>query len=342
MRLLSTLYVADHQARVGVQSRSLLVRLGDGRRQRVPIETIDSVVLVGHGQISSDALALCTDRRVAVTALARSGRVRFRSGGGVTGNVLLRQRQFRAADNPDVALDVSRVIVAGKLANAQRLLRRWTWDAPIKTRRALSRLGTQVRRQVDAVWEARSLDHVRGCEGNGARAYFECLRLHLAGVRPDLAFESRTRRPPRDEVNACLSYCYGLALAELTGAVEGVGLDPAVGFLHGVRPGRPALALDLLEEARIAVVDRFVVRIVGRRIIGPEDFVSAVGGGKYLSDSGRAQLLIAWEEYRTEEIRHELLDRSLPRAALSIVQATLMARFLRGDLPSYAPYVMPG
>ncbi len=323
-----------------MRAGSIVVSDPDGSR-RVPIETIDAVMIVGHGQITTDALALCAQKRIGVTGLTGSGRVKFVAGGAMGGNVFLRLRQYRAADNDMSSLSVARMLVVGKLANAERALKRWSWDAPMATRRKLKRLGLQVAEQADKVWDAKTGDHARGCEGNGTRAYFAAVRLHLENVRPDLSFEARTRRPPRDPVNALLSYCYGLALAEIAGALEAVGLDPQVGFLHGVRPGRPSLALDVLEEFRTGVTDRFALGLLARRQLGEEAFTPTVGGGWYLSDQGKRRLFEAWEDYRSEEIIHPLLERTIPRASLAATQATLMARFLRGDLPSYPPYVGP-
>jgi CRISPR-associated protein Cas1 len=339
MRILTTLYVTDHRARVSVRDRSVIVIVGAAQATRVPVEALEAVIFTGHGQISSDALELCASRRIRVTALSRGGRVRFTSSPALSGNVMLRLAQYRAADTPAEALSVARLLVAGKLANSERATARWSRDAGIADRRALKRLVAEVVAARGRALEATTADQARGCEGAGARAYFEALRIHIARVRPDLAFETRTRRPPRDPVNATLSYCYGLALAQLVGVIEAAGLDPQVGFLHGVRPGRPSLGLDLLEEFRTSVCDRFVVLLLARRMVSVDAFSVVHGGAYYLSDSGRRRLLEAWEEYRSEEVAHPLLGRRLPRAALPTVQATLMARHLRGDLTAYPPFV---
>lgn len=340
MRLLTTLYVTDHRARIGVRAGTILVKSPDGGWERIPIEAVESVVLAGHGEITSDALALCAEKGIQVTSLSRSGRVRFTTTRGIRGNVLLRWRQFQISQDQHASQSIARVIVAGKLGNAERALRRWVTDAPISARRALKRLGLQVREQAERAWSADTGDRLRGCEGSGTRAYFEALALHVERVRPDLRFEKRTRRPPRDPVNAALSYTYGLVLADLGGALESVGLDPQIGFLHELRPGRPALALDLLEEFRPALADRFAIALLTRRMISDDGFITTPGGACFLSDTGRARLLAAWDEYRSEEVMHPLLERRIPRASLPITQATLMARHLRGDLFAYPPYVL--
>jgi len=341
VRLLTTLYVTDHQARIGVRDGSIVVRAPTGGWERFPVEAIEAIIVVGRAQVTSDALALCAQKGVRVTSLSGGGRVRYTSGPGTGGNVLLRWRQYRAAEDETLSLALVRILVAGKLTNAEHLLRRWVADAPVSVRRALSRLGSQISEQVDKVAQATTGDQARGCEGNGTRAYFEGLRLHLQQVRSDLSFVNRNRRPPRDPVNATMSFCYGLLLSDLRGALEGVGLDPQIGFLHELRPGRPSLALDVLEEFRPSVVDRFVVACMARRMLQADSFVFTPGGGCYLSDAGRRNLLAAWDRYRSEDLPHPLLGRDVPRAALPIVQSTIMARYLRGDLPQYAPYVCP-
>lgn len=341
MRLLTTLYITDHQAKIGVRDGSILVKAPTSGWERFPVEAIEAIIVVGRAQVTSDALALCAQKGVRVTSLSGGGRLRYTSGPGTGGNVMLRWRQYRAAEDETHSLAVVRILVAGKLTNAEHVMRRWVADAPVSVRRALSRLGSQVSEQVEKAALATTGDQARGCEGNGTRAYFEGLRLHLLQVRSDLSFFNRNRRPPRDQVNATMSFCYGLMLSDIKGALEGVGLDPQIGFLHKLRPGRPSLALDLLEEFRPSVVDRFTVSCIARRMLDADSFVSTPGGGCYLSDAGRKDLLAAWDRYRSEDLSHPLLGRRVPRAALPILQSTIMARHLRGDLPQYAPYICP-
>jgi CRISPR-associated protein Cas1 len=224
----------------------------------------------------------------------------------------------------------------------RRLLQRWAWDASTPQRRALRRFAGLIETRVERVAQAEGGDRIRGYEGDGARIYFRGLGIHLVGTGCPLAFDRRTRRPPRDPVNAALSFAYGLLLSEVTGAVEALGLDPQVGFLHGVRPGRPSLALDLLEELRPTVADRFVVGLFTRRMLSEIHFVTTTGGACYLTDGGRQTFFEAYETFKSSEVPHALLGRSVPRAALPVVQATLMTRHLRGDLPAYPPYVMSG
>jgi CRISPR-associated protein Cas1 len=342
LRLLTTLYLTDHRAQVRSDHRSLVVVNGDGTRSRVPVDALEAVVIVGHGQITSDALTLCTLRHVRVASLRGNGRLRFLVGGATSGNVHLRLAQYRAADDVEHTCRLARWIVAGKLQNARRLIQRWSWDAGGGDLRSLRRLISSLGERMEKVDRAGSGDAIRGIEGDGTRIYFQALREHLATSGCQMAFGSRTRRPPRDAVNAALGFAYGVLLTEVAGAAEALGLDPQVGFLHGVRPGRPSLALDLLEELRPSIADRFVAGLLTRRMLVKSDFVRTAGGAYYLTDEGRRKFLTAYEEFKTSEIVHPLLGRRMSRSAVPVVQATLLARHLRGDLPAYPPFVAEG
>lgn len=339
MRLLTSLYVSDHQARVGLQRGALLVHGGNGTRVRVPLEAIEAVVLLGHGQVSSDALAECARRRIRVSALSRTGRLRFSVGGPTRGNVHLRLAQLRAFDDPTRRSPIAQAIVAGKLQNCRRMLKRWSWNASGLARWHLEDLAGRIGQRIEKVPSATG-DRLLGIEGDAARLYFSGLGHHLERARVPTPFVARTRRPPRDPVNCLLSFTYGLLTTEIVGALESAGLDPQIGFLHAVRPGRPALALDLLEELRPSIADRFVVRLLTRKRVSNEGFVRGAGDACYLSDDGRKLLLDAYEEFKGEEVPHQLLGRPILRAMVPSVQAVLLARHLRGDLPGYPPFLL--
>ena len=306
--------------------------------QRVPLEAIDAVVVLGGAQITMQALDACVSRGVRVAALRRSGAVRFLVNGASNGNVHLRTALFEAVADDSRSLELARAIVAAKLQNSRRVVGRWSRDEKeAKTRAHLAERSEQIRQRVARLADAVTGDHIRGIEGDAARIHFRALEQVVASS--ELAFSSRTRRPPRDPINAMLSFCYGLAVTECTGALESVGLDYQMGFFHRPRAGRPSLALDLAEELR-ALTDRFVVSLVRRRQIGPEDFESTPGGGVYLSDDGRVALIKAWEDHKETELPHRILGRAVGRWAIPSVQATLLARHLRGDLTAYPPFVL--
>ena len=258
-------------------------------------------------------------------------------GGPRTGNVHLRLSQFEAARDPVHSLRLSKSIIAAKINGADYLVRRWYRDTAGAERRLLGRRSDELRRRLERVSSARDLDHLRGIEGDAARSYFGALGLVVAGTTG--GFISRTRRPPRDPVNALLSFGYGLATTEITGALDAIGLDHQIGFLHRARSGRPSLALDLLEELR-PTVDRLVVRTIRRHQLGPSDFDTTPGGAVYLSEVGRSQFLRIWEAAKDESVDHRFLGRDVERWALPNIQATLLARHLRGDLGDYPPFVM--
>lgn len=331
--------MTDHRARIGVRKKSLIVSGSDGM-ERVPMRGLDGVVMLGSGQISSQAMSACVEHGIRIAALSRAGKMRFVVGAPTKGNVYLRVAQYGSAEDASRRCDISRWLVAGKLQNCRHMLMRWAWDARGADREVLERDRVFVERGIQALPAAPSGDHIRGIEGDATRRYFKGMRTHLFAVRAPFDFNSRSRRPPRDPVNALLSFVYALTLTEITGALETVGLDPQVGYLHGVRPGRPSLSLDILEEFRPSWADRFVVRMITRRQLKVGDFVHTQGGACYLNEDGRRSLLSAYEEFKGEDVRHPLLDRTVPRWALPPIQATLMARHLRGDLSAYPPYVM--
>jgi len=338
MRVTSTLYVTDHRAHIRLRRGTLIVEQATGW-QRVPIETLDGVVLTGRAEISNDALGELVRRHVRVAAISKTGRLRFVVGGPVSGNVHLRIAQVSASMNPSVAASVARWVVAGKLQNCRRTMKRWSWDEVGGIRRAIELQIDAVGERIHALAGTSDGDKIRGIEGDGSRRYFVCLGMHLAGGEGSMSFARRSRRPPRDPVNALLSFMYGLVLTELVGALDAVGLDPQIGFLHRPRSGRPSLALDLLEEFRPAVADRFATAALGRCQVRDEHF-KVTGGAYYLNDEGRATVLGLYEEYRSEEVPHSILGHRVGRWALPTIQATLLARYLRGDLPAYPPFVM--
>lgn len=277
-------------------------------------------------------------RGVRVAALRRGGSVRFVVGPRTGGNVHLRMALYRAVADPRHSLTLSKAVVAAKLQNSRKVMGRWSRDAadPQVADHLASR-AAQIWARVPRLAEAGSPDRIRGIEGDAARIYFRGLREAVS--RGELKFLSRTRRPPRDPVNAALSFCYGLLVTEFIGATESVGLDYQMGFFHRPRSGRPSLALDLAEELR-PLTDRFVVALIRRRQLQAADFAEAPGGAVYFSKDGRIRLLNAWERHKEIEVRHPVLHRSVGRWALPSVQATLLARHLRGDLPAYPPFVM--
>ena len=338
MRYLSTLYVRSHRARVQHRRGSLTVLSPEGS-QRIPLEAIDAVIVLGGAQVTTQALDACVRRGVRVAALNRGGAVRFLVSGATNGNVHLRKALFEVVMDESRSLELSRAIVAAKLQNSRRVVGRWSRDEKVaEDSNHLADRSEQIRQRIARLRDAVTGDQIRGIEGDAARIYFRALEQVVKTA--ELRFSSRTRRPPRDPVNAMLSFCYGLVVTECTGALESVGLDYQMGFFHRPRAGRPSLALDLAEELR-ALTDRFVVSLVRRRQIAPASFDCTPGGGVYLSDDARTALIKAWEDHKESEVPHRILGRPVGRWAIPSVQATLLARHLRGDLAAYPPFILP-
>ena len=337
MRYLSTLYVRNHRARIKSRKGALLVSLPDGKK-RIPLEAIDSLVVMGGAQVTSQALEACVRRGVRVAFLRRGGSVRFVVSAATGGNVHLRIALYRTVTDHIQSLKIARIIIAAKLQNSSFVVSRWARDEknPENAENLHARV-LAIRDRVGRLPEASTGDQVRGIEGDAARIYFGALGQVLKPF--ELSFTTRTRLPPRDAVNAMLGFSYGLLISECIGALESVGLDYQMGIFHRPRSGRPSLALDLAEEFR-AIVDRFVVTLIRRKQVHTKDFVNMPGGGVYLSEAGRPKLLKAWEAHKESEVWHKLLGRRVGRWALPSVQATLLARHLRGDLPVYPPFVM--
>ena len=336
MRYLNTVYVRDHRAKVGHRRGSLMV-WQESRATRVPLAGIDALMLLGHGQVTSDALAACVKRGVRVASLRRSGALRFVVGGPVSGNVHLRIAQHTAVLSEEHSRSIARAVVAAKLQSSRIILLRWSRDAKTpEHRQKLQRRAGMIAERIARVPGAASGDYLRGLEGDSARIYFRGLGQHIEDT--GLRFSARTRRPPRDPVNALLSYCYGLLVSELVGSIDAVGLDHQMGFLHRPRSGRPSLALDLAEELR-PHTDRFAVALLKRRQLKVGHFVRTPGGGVYLADDGRDTVIKSWEAHKEKTVPHKILGRPVERWALPTIQATLLARHLRGDLRLYPPFL---
>lgn len=340
MRVMRTLYVTEHSARLRVRRANLVVERSR-QVQRVPIETLEAVVLTGRADISNDAIGELVRRGVRLAAISKSGRLRFAISGPTKGNVLLRVAQYDCSRQPGRSLRLAKMFVAGKLQNSRRMMSRWAWDASGPTQRHLIMSDLDViAARLAALPSASDGDTVRGIEGDGSRRYFRSMAVHLGETDSALSFERRSRRPPRDPTNALLSFTYGVVLTEVIGALEAVGLDPQIGFLHCARPGRPSLALDLLEEFRPSLADRFVVAALRRGQLTADDLEARAGHAVYLTEEGRRKLLQLYDAHRQREVPHPLLERPVPVALLPSIQATLLARHLRGDLPVYPPYAM--
>ena len=334
-QLLNTLYVQTQGTYLRLEGETLRVEVEQELKLQIPLHHLGALVVFGNVLLSPFLLKRCAEDGRAVVWLSRGGRFVGRLAGPVSGNVLLRQAQHEALADSARTADVARAVVVGKIRAQRAVLARAAREADeheAEIRTAIEKLD----RALAGARDASSVDAVRGEEGQAAAVYFDVFPRLLRA--PDMPFEGRSRRPPRDAVNALLSFLYTLVRGDCTAALESVGLDPQVGFLHVLRPGRPALALDLMEEFRPAVADRLALALVNRRQLTPAHFEPRPGGAVYLSEEGRRVLLTAYQERKQKPRRHRLFKEPVPWGLLPFVQARLLARHLRGDLPAYPPH----
>jgi CRISPR-associated protein Cas1 len=342
-RLLNTLYVTTEGAYLRKDGQNVVVEVNGAERLRVPVHLLGGVVMFGRVSLSPALMGALTEASVCTAFFDVNGRFLARVEGPLSGNVLLRREQYRRVDDPDGCAAVVRGIVAAKALNQRTLLQRVLRDhggaldqgAQEALEAAQGRMQAIARR---AAYEV-DLERLRGHEGEAAALYFGVFRYALPVANPALGFRGRSRRPPLDPVNALLSFLYTLLVHDCRGAPEGVGLDPAAGFLHRLRPGRPSLALDLMEEFRAQLADRLALSLLNRGQLGLRDFRMMENGAVLLTDEARRTVLTAYQERKKDEIEHPFLKERTPLGLLAHLQASLLARTLRGDLDAYPPMI---
>ena len=340
MQLLNTLYLTTPDTYLRLDNDTLRVEVDHETRLRVPLHHLSAVVCFGHIGLSAPLMHRLAEGGIALVLLDDNGRFKARLEGAVSGNVLLRQAQFQRVADAAFTLDMARACVAGKIKNTRQVLLRGAREAKSDDEaKTLARLADDLAASLRALPAAASLDALRGLESEAARQYFSGLSLL---VRPDqreaFAMDGRTRRPPRDRFNAVLSFLYAMWMNDCRSALEAAGLDPQVGFLHALRPGRAALALDLMEEFR-PWADRLALTLINRGQLAANYFVLREGGGVSLQPDARKTVVVAYQERKKDEINHPLLAQSVPLGLVPLVQARLLARALRDDAAPYVPFV---
>lgn len=339
-RLLNTLYVTTQGSYLAREGETVLVRVGGETKLRMPIHTLGSIICFGQVSCSPPLMGFCAERNVAISFLSERGRFFARVEGPVSGNVLLRREQYRRADDPEVSAELARAVVIAKIANCRTVLLRAARDRPQdegaqKLSEAADRLAQHLRSLENPV----PLDTVRGKEGDAARRYFDVFDHLITSQKKHFFFRERSRRPPLDNMNALLSFLYTILAHDVAAALEGVGLDPAVGYLHRDRPGRPGLALDIMEEFRPYLADRLALTLVNRQQIKGKGFRRTETGAVLMDDATRKEVLVAYQKRKQEEIQHPFLGEKVAIGLLPHVQALLLARCLRGDLDGYPPFL---
>jgi len=337
---LNTLFVTTQGAYLAKEGETIVVKVDREIRLRLPVHTIGGIVCFGNVSCSPFLMGFCAENGVGMSFMSEQGRFLARVQGPVSGNVLLRREQYRRADDDKVSADIARTMVIGKISNCRTVLQRALRDHGEKMEQ--SRLDATVKRlayYLELLADSHPLDIVRGYEGDAAHSYFDVFDCLIVAQKASFTFEERNRRPPLDNVNALLSFIYTLLAHDIRSALEGVGLDPAVGFLHRDRPGRPGLALDLMEEFRPFLADRLALSLINLRQVQGRGFQKTESGGVTMSDDTRKTVLVAYQERKQEEIYHPFIDEKVAIGLLFHVQALLLARHIRGDLDGYPPFI---
>lgn len=339
-KMLNVLYVTNPDAYLYKDGDNLVIKVDDRDIFRTPIHYLEGVVTFGYKGASPGLLGMCVDKDVTITFLSPSGKYLASVCGATKGNVLLRRKQYRVADSPTECVTLAIRFIIGKLGNCRVIIRRFlsdhgqkVWESQCKT------VNAELAGCIGRLAKAQNLDEVRGIEGEAARKYFSVFDDLILQEKEVFFMKERSRRPPLNNVNALLSFLYTLLAHECRSALETVGLDPYVGFLHRDRPGRAGLALDLMEELRPYMVDRLVLSLVNRRQLTESDFIKKESGGVILKDNARKIVLDAWQKRKQDEITHPFLDEKISVGLLPYAQAMLLARYLRGDIDDYPPFL---
>ncbi|TGG95073.1 type I-C CRISPR-associated endonuclease Cas1 [Natronospirillum operosum] len=337
-KLLNTLFIARQETYLHKERETIVIKQGDEKLAQFPALSLGGVMCFGRVSVSPFLMGYFAEQGIGLAFYTQYGRFLARVQGPENGNVLLRREQYRWADDPAKSAQVARLSVAAKVANSRAILQREKRNhgdsESEQLAKAIDKLAVNLRR----VRHSTSVEEAMGMEGDAAATYFGVFDVLLRGS--GFAFGGRVRRPPTDPVNALLSFVYSLITQECASALQGVGLDPYVGFLHKDRPGRTSLALDLLEEFRASWADRLVLTLVNRRQVQLKDFVTEASGAVRLKDEPRKKVLTAYQERKQEEVKHPYLDEQVPIGLLPHCQAMLLARHLRGDTEFYTPYVV--
>ena len=340
-KLLNTLYVTTPESYLSKDGENVVIKVKDIEKFRIPIHNLDSIVSFGYMGASPSLMKLCTDRNVGLCFLSEHGSFKGRISGEVRGNVLLRRKQYRMADDKVQSLKISGIFIAGKISNTRNIVQRLIRDhASVELIPKLQAVSNQLTRQRNQVLTAETFDILRGYEGDAANAYFGVFDHLIVAQKTSFPFTGRNRRPPKDNVNALLSFVYTLLAHETQTALESVGLDPYVGFLHTDRPGRASLALDMMEELRAYLADRLVLTLINRKQISGKGFIQQGEQGIVMNDTTRKEVLVAWQKRKQEQIKHPFLDVMVPIGLLPYIQAMLLARFVRGDIDNYPVFVL--
>ncbi len=338
--LLNTLFVTSEDIYLSLDGENVVANRARQEVARYPLHTLSGIVSFSYAGASPALMGACANRNVSLAFCTPQGRFLARVNGESCGNVLLRRTQYRIADDPEKCCSLARSMVFGKVYNARWSIERTCRDHALRVdATVLKGASARLKDLLPQIAQSPSLDSLRGIEGAGAAVYFGIFDQLILGEKPLFAFSERSRRPPADAVNALLSFAYSLLAHDCAAALESVGLDAYVGFLHRDRPGRTSLALDLMEELRPCFADRFVLTLINNRVVGKEDFDFLENSAVFLNDAGRRTFLKRWQERKRESISHPYLKEKLAWGLVPYIQSLLLVRTLRGDLDGYPPFL---
>lgn len=338
-KLLNTLYVTTQGSYVHRDGETVVIEQEQKKMLQVPIHMISSIVCFGNVLCSPALLGFCAEQGVSISFLTENGRFLASVHGPVSGNVLLRRNQYRMADSESSCRNIASNIVAAKCANSRLVLHRAIRDHGDKIDALSVRMASgSIERLIAQIDSALGTDAIRGIEGMAAAEYFAVFNELIVEQKDSFIFNDRNRRPPLDPVNALLSFLYTLLVHDIRSALETVGLDPAVGFLHRDRPGRPSLALDIMEEFRPVIADRLALSLINRRQVNPKGFSKAANGAVTMDDETRKTVLVEYQKRKQEEVFHPYIEETIQIGLLFFIQANLMARHIRGDIDGYPPF----
>ncbi len=339
-KLLNTFYVTSPDAYLALDGENVVVQRGGEELRRVPLHNLENIVAFGYQGASPALMRHAAEVGIGVAFFSQNGRFLCRVEGERRGNVLLRREQYRIADDENRKLKIAINIIGAKAANSRAVLLRALRDHPmLPGADEVRSCADSMLESAAAIRNADSADTLRGVEGECAARYFGALDNLILQNKTEFNFAGRSRRPPTDKVNALLSFCYAIMVNECASALEGAGLDPYVGFMHTDRPGRRSLALDIMEELRSVFCDRFVISLINLRQIGADGFEVKENGALLLTDEARKALLTAWQKKKQEEITHPFLEEKCEWGVVPHLQAQLLARFIRGDIDDYPPFL---
>ncbi len=339
-KLLNTLFVTTVDAYVGLDGENVIIQHGEDELARFPLHTLENIVTFTYPGASPALMGACARNCINLCFCTPNGRFLARATGKSNGNVLLRRTQYRIADDAAASCRIAKNMIFGKVYNARWSIERTIRDNGLRIdREKLQTISATLQNSLLSINSATELDSLRGLEGETAAAYFSGLDEMILNEKAEFYFHGRSRRPPLDKVNAMLSFVYSLLSNDCAAALEAVGLDAYVGFLHRDRPGRTSLASDLMEELRACFADRFVLTLINNKVIKAKDFQERESGAVIMTDEGRKKLIKAWQERKREEIIHPFIKEKMAWGLVPYVQSLLLARYLREDLEEYPPFL---